>query len=79
MASTDGIQPIGNYAAGATDKARVQTLLDIIPNLDSPGSSGSQAAAGINQGNGNSYLDEMSPAAANQLRVELIALQAAVS
>lgn len=79
MASTDGIQPIGDYATPATDKLKVQALLDLIPNIDSPGSSGSQAAPKLNQGRGNSFLDEMSPAAANQLRVELTALNNAVS
>jgi hypothetical protein len=79
MASTDGITPINNYAGAANDKARVQLLLDAIPNPDSTSSSGSQAVPGQLQGNLNSFLDEMSPAAAVQLRVELIALGAAVS
>jgi hypothetical protein len=79
MAATDGIQPVNNYAAAANDKARVQALIDIIPDVDTKSSSGSQSAPGINQGNGGGFLDEMSPAAAVQLRVELIALMAAVS
>lgn len=66
-----GIQPIVNYAGLASDPARVQALLDLIPDNDSASSSGAQAGGG--------YLDEMSPAAADQLRVELAALKAAVT
>jgi hypothetical protein len=71
MASSAGIQPINNYAGAASDPARVQLLLDAIPNPDTASSSGSIAGGG--------FLDEMSPAAAAQLRVELVALKAAVT
>lgn len=70
---TTGIQPIVGYAALAVATAgpAVQALLDLIPNNDTTSSSGSTAGGG--------FLDEMSPAAADQLRVELIALKAAVN
>lgn len=71
MASSAGIQPIIDYGALADDDARVQALLDLIPNPDSTSSSGATAGGG--------FLDEISPAAAVQLRVELTALLAAVS
>jgi len=77
MAALTGIQPINNYATPATDALRVQALLDLLPDLDSASSSGAQAVPG--NPNSNSYLDEMSPAACAQLRVELAALKAAVS
>lgn len=79
MGATTGITAIVNYATAGTDAQKVQALLDLIPDSDSLSSSGSQAAPNLNQGNSNSFLDEMSPAAATQLRVELAALKAAVS
>lgn len=73
MSSTAGIQPVGNYAGAANDQAAVDILLALVPNPDSGiGSDGAKAGAN------SSYLDEMSPAAAAQLRVELTALRAAV-
>lgn len=75
MSSITGLSPILTLAG--TNKAKVQQLIDIIPNPDaSTGSSG--AVAGGNQGIANTYLDEMSPAAAAALRVELIALKASI-
>lgn len=68
--SLKGIAAIGNYAGAATDSAAVQILIDLIPDPDSTSTSGAQA------GGGN--LDQMSPGAAAQLRVELIALKDAV-
>ena len=68
--SLKGIAAIGNYAGAATDAAAVQILIDLIPDPDSTSTSGAQA------GGGN--LDQMSPGAAAQLRVELIALKDAV-
>lgn len=65
-----GVQVIGDYSTG-TDRAKVNALLALIPNVDSTSSSGAVAGGG--------FLDEMSPAAAVQLRVELTALAAAVS
>lgn len=73
MSSTAGIQPAGVYAGSANDQAAVDVLLNLIPNPDAGiGSDGAKA------GNNSSYLDEMSPACAAQLRVELLALRAAV-
>jgi hypothetical protein len=67
--SPQGVQQIGDYSSG-TPRANVNKLLALIPNPDSTSSSGAVAGGG--------FLDEMSPAAAVQLRVELTALAAAV-
>lgn len=64
-----GVQVIGDYTQG-TPRAKVNALLALIPNVDSTSSSGAVAGGG--------FLDEMSPPAAVQLRVELTALAAAV-
>lgn len=69
--SPQGVQVIGDYATPATNKAKVNALLALIPNPDTTSSSGAVAGGG--------FLDEMSPAAAVQLRVELLALSNAVS
>jgi len=76
MSAISGISAINNYAGAATDAAAVQLLIDIIPNPDA--AHGTGAVAGGNQGILNTYLDEMSPGAAAQLRVELLALKDAV-
>ncbi len=68
--SMQGVQVLGNYAAAGTPKQKVERLLALIPNVDSTSSSGAVAGGG--------FLDEMSPVAANQLRVELTALAANV-
>ena len=65
-----GVQTIGNYGAGSP-RDKVNQLLALIPNPDSTSSSGAVAGGG--------FLDEMSPAAAVQLRVELQALAAALA
>lgn len=77
MGATTGIQKIGDYATPSGDPAKVQALLDLVPNPDVPAGTG--AVAGGSQGINNSYLDQMSPGCAAQLRVELAALKAAVS
>ncbi len=79
MAATTGISVLQNYAGAANDPARVQLLLDLIPNPDTLSSSGAQAGPGFAGFGGAGFLDEMSPAAATQLQVELAALKAAVS
>ena len=71
MGASTGIAAIGNYAGAANDGAAVQILIDRIPDSDTTKTSGAQAGGG--------FLDEMSPAAAVALRVELTALKAAVS
>ena len=75
--STQGIAIIGDYVTPATDALKVAALLALIPDPDSTSSSG--AVAVPPQGIANSYLDEMSPACAIQLRVELAALQGKVA
>jgi hypothetical protein len=73
MSALFGLRAIGNYAGAANDSAAVDILLALIPNPDAPHGDGAIAR---NQGGG--HLDEMSPGAAAQLRVELIALKDAV-
>lgn len=75
MGATTGIVVQQNYAGAANDPARVQLLIDLIPNPDAPAGTGPAAAGGSKTL--HSYLDEMSPAAAAQLLVELAALKAA--
>lgn len=70
MAATTGMVALGNYAGAANDTAAVAILTNLIANPDSTSSSGAIA--------GGSVLDQMSPACAAQLRVELAALSAAV-
>lgn len=69
MTSLTGIVKLGNYIT--SDSAAVDVLLALIPDPDSTSSSGAQAGGGL--------LDEMSPACAAQLRVELLALKDAVA
>jgi hypothetical protein len=76
MSALSGVSVIGNYAGAANDGAAVQVLIDLLPNPDAPHGTG--AVAGGGQGQLNTYLDEMSPGAAAQLRAELLALKAAV-
>ena len=68
--STTGVQAIGDYSGAATAQDAIDTLLALIPNPDSTSSSGAIAGGG--------FLDEMSPGAAIQLRVELAAMGTAV-
>lgn len=75
MAATTGMAKIGDYTTPSGDPAKVQALLDLIPNPDATNAGGS----GVGGPAGNSYFDEMSPAAAAQLRVEIAALKLAVS
>jgi hypothetical protein len=77
MSALSGISAIGAYAGDATAGAAIDKLLALIPNPDA--THGSGAVAGGNQGINNTYLDEMSPAAAAQLRVELIAMKAEIA
>lgn len=72
MTSTAGVTQIGVYATtGATTtvltqlQANLAALLALIPDPDTAPAQG-----------GGGFLDEMSPAAAAQLRVEIAALQA---
>ena len=72
MGALTGINSMINYAGAANDAARVNLLLAAIPNPDTTSSDG--AIQGI-----IGFLDEMSPACAAQLRVELAALAASVT
>jgi hypothetical protein len=74
MGATTGIQAIGSYSA-ITGTA-IDTLLALIPNPDAAHGTGAVADS-ANRGTNNTYLDEMSPGAAAQLRVELAAMKAA--
>jgi hypothetical protein len=76
--STAGIAVIGDYVTPGTDALKVAALLALIPDPDNSSSSGAVAVSAA-QGQTNSYLDEMSPACAIQLRVELTKLQAQVA
>lgn len=70
MSALTGLVALGDYAGAATDSAAVDILLALIADPDSSSSSGAQAGGGL--------LDEMSPACAAQLRVELLALKDAI-
>ncbi len=74
MGNETGIASMINYAGAANDQARVQLLLDALPNPSTTSSSGAKQADTY-----VGFLDEMSPIALTQLRVELTALKAAVS
>lgn len=78
MSATTGIQPLNDYSTFPNDPAKVQALMDLIPNPDSTSSSGAQAGNNSTTGQ-RGMLDEMSPAAAAQLIVELAYLKANVS
>lgn len=71
MASSAGVQQIGDYTTPATAEDKVNALLALLPNPDTTSSSGAIAGGG--------FLDEISPAAVVQLRVELTALAEAVA
>ncbi len=70
MGVTTGIVALANYAGAANDGAAIDLLIALIPNPDAPHGTGAVA--------GGHNLDEMSPGAAAQLRVELAALKAAI-
>lgn len=65
MGATTGIVKLGTYA-GTTDD-NIDELLGLLADPDTDSSSGAQAGGGL--------LDEMSPAALAQLRVELEAIK----
>lgn len=71
MGAMTGLQPLNTYTALTSDQA-IDLLLASIPNPDvAPAQAG-----GVAVGKGG-FLDEMSPGAAAQLRVELLAIKAA--
>lgn len=69
MPSSQGIQVLGDYTTGSpTNDVAIDRLIALIPDPDvSPAQSG------------GGFLDQMSPAAATQLLVELAALKTAVT
>lgn len=69
MSATTGLNAIGTYPQLGTMAARVAILTALIANPDAAHGSGAVAGGG--------FLDEMSPGAAAQLRVELAAMAAA--
>lgn len=71
MTALTGISAVGSYTGATTAGAAIDILVALIPNPDSTSTSGAQA------GGGN--LDEMSPAAAAQLRVDLAAMKAVIN
>ncbi len=73
MASAQGFNAIGTYTGSTA--AKLAVLLGLIPNPDAEPGTGAVAGGGFGQA--NTYLDEMSPGAATQLRVEIAALAAA--
>ena len=70
MSAILGIAAVGNYAGATTAGAAIDILLGIIPNPDTTSRAGAQGGGG--------FLDEMSPAAAAQLRRDLTAMKAVV-
>jgi hypothetical protein len=71
MGASTGVQPIADYSGAASGGAAIDLLVALIPDVDTTSSSGAQAGGG--------FLDEMSPAAAVQLRVELAAMRAVIA
>jgi hypothetical protein len=64
MGATTGIVQLGAY--DGTDAENIDELLALLPDPDTDSSSGAIAGGGL--------LDEISPAALAQLRVELLAI-----
>lgn len=75
MGATTGLVAQANYAGAASDSAAVDLLIALLPNPDAA-MNGTGATA--KSGAGANHLDEMSPGAAAQLRVELLALKDAI-
>ena len=71
--SITGLKAMADLTTGApTNKAKIALVRALIPDPDSTSTSGAQAG-------GWGFLDQISPAAAAQSRVELIALEASVT
>ena len=71
--SITGLKAMADLTTGSpTHKVMIQRVRALIPDPDSTSTSGAQAG-------GWGFLDQMSPAAAAQIRVELIALEAAIA
>lgn len=77
MSATSGIAKIGDYTTGEpVNKAVIDLLIDLIPDPDTAPAQGGKAGSGVTGGRG--FLDQMSPACAAQLLVELAAVKAAI-
>ena len=74
MGATTGLVAQGDYSTPGNTNTLFDRLLALIPDPDTPLSNGAGAQQG---GAGGGNLDEMSPAAAAQLRVELTAARTA--
>lgn len=71
--SITGLRAMADLTTGSpTHKQMIARVRALIPDPDSRATSGAQAG-------GYGFLDQISPAAAAQIRVELIALEAAVA
>lgn len=70
MSAITGIAALVDYSAIGDNRAKIQALMDLIPDPDTTNTSGAQAGGG--------FLDEISPVAAVGLRVEIAALKAAI-
>lgn len=69
MGATTGLTKIGDYTTGSpVNKVIIDRVIALIPNPDVSPAMG-----------GGGFLDEMSPAAAAQLLVELAAVKAAIT
>lgn len=78
MGASTGVTVIGDYATPGTDPLKVQALIDMLPDPDTTSTSGAVAGS-LRSPIGAGLLDEISVGALVQLRVELVALKAAVS
>lgn len=78
MSATSGIQPIQSYTGVTTAGQGIDRLLLLVPDVDG-GQGGTGVRPGGQAGQGGGHLDEMSPAAIVQLRVELLALKAVIT
>jgi hypothetical protein len=70
MSALTGIAAVGSYSGVTTAGAGIDRLIALIPNPDTTSRAGAQGGGG--------FLDEISPAACAQLRVDLLALKAVV-
>lgn len=71
--SITGLKAMADLTTGSpTNKQKVAKVRALIPDPDNRSSSGAQAG-------GWGFLDQISPAAAAQIRVELIALEASIA
>lgn len=77
MGATTGIVAQGDYTTPGTDALKVQALIDMIPNPDA--TPGTGAVAGGSTSSRSSYLDDMNASTCAALRVEFLALKAAVT